>query len=414
MREMKHVTAIALAGIGLIAAGAGHAATITGWNTENVVKAPPTVLPDDDGVTGFSAVYDRPVINNVAAPDAVTSGRISFTPPEAVSPGIQVEPETYTQGDSDGITLDGCLMTSNPNANCTSEFQSGKRIKQQMTGLGPVDLVFDVDSNGDDSNYQVFHRLINLTKQSLSGFSIELGFGIGDNFTQAGDESGISFASGFRAQPTGSGAASTQFPFGLFGDASDNINFDLDGFFAAERTGYNVDFSAVKLTSTGMFGPYENLFGDWKSQESVPTGAFWDNDNDPGTDALVMAWLNEDGQWEIRREVIDATAGTAGALVTPELRDTLQEVVEFLGLDAALITTGPIEDLANLNVNFAINLNDLLLFGDDDTFKTASFTLRTTVFAAATAPVPLPAGAPLLIGGLGMLWALRRRRQSLA
>jgi len=416
--NFRHVTAVAVAVSGLIAGSSGTAATITGWNTGNVVVG----ATPDDGETGRSVIYDKPVTAGVPAPGAVTNGQIAFTPPEAVSPGIKVEDQTYTQGGTDGLTLSGCLMTSNTPNPCTGPFQSGKRIKQEMTGLDPVDLVFDVANGDETSAYQVFHRLINDTGVALSGFAIELGFGLGDNFVRAGDDSGVSFSSAFRAQPTGSGPASTQFPFGLFGDASDNDNFDLDGFFASARTGFNTAFSAVEIASDGIFGPYTDFFDTWLPGQSVPAGVFWDNDNDAGTDALVMAWERPDGTWEIRREIVslgdDDTDGTAAALLDPVERDSFEAVVDWFedqegGADlAAVLLPGEIEDLANLNVNFAIQLAGNLFDAAGDALD--SFTLRTTVFAAPIAAIPLPAGAPLLLGGLGMLWALRRRRQKAA
>ena len=54
----------------------------------------------------------------------------------------------------------------------------------------------------------------------------------------------------------------------------------------------------------------------------------------------------------------------------------------------------------------AITLADMVRF--------SSFTLRTTVFPAAVSPVPLPAGAPLLLAGLGAIAAFRRRRAAAA
>ena len=414
--NFRHVTAVAVAVSGLIAGSSGTAATITGWNTDNVEVAPPTVLPDDEGVTGYSVVYDRALPDT----DAVTNGRIAFTPPEAQSPGIKVEPLPYEQtgGGAPALTFSGCLMTSNPGATCTSPFQSGKRIKQQMTGTGPVDLVFDVANDDKTSTYQVFHRLINDTNALLDGFKIELGYGIGDGFEKAGDDGALSFSSLFAAQPQGSGSASTQFPFGLFGDADTNPNFTLDGFFANARTGFNTAFSAVEIASDGIFGPYTDFFDTWLPGQSVPAGVFWDNDNDPGTDALVMAWQRPDGKWEIRREIASLEDETAAALVTPVVLASFDAVVDWFedqeGVTdlTAVLLPGEIEDLANLNVNFAIQLAGNLFDADQNALD--SFTLRTTVFAAPIAAIPLPAGAPLLLGGLGMLWALRRRRQKAA
>lgn len=389
MKKLHYSAALAVVSATALFGAAAQAASITAWNTGNVdVGATPT-----DGTTGFSTVYDRPF------PDAaaITNGRIAFTPPEAISPGIKVEPEVYTQGGPAGITLSGCLMTSNPAAVCTSGFQSGKRIKQQMTGFGPVDLVFDIANDQTESTYQVFHRLINQTTKALDGFAVELGFGVGDGFTAATAADGLRFSSLFRASPTGSGPVSTQFPFGLFGDATTNPNFNLDGFFAPERTGFDVTFGDLALTSAGIFGPYDDLFGPWVSQESVPTGAFWDNDGDASTEALLMAWLTPEGLWDRRR----AVDGSNAISVTPEFFQTYEALLADLGLGSALFQDD-IEDLANLNLNFAIALGDL---GNQ-----TSFTLRTTVFEAVTTPVPLPAGAPLLIGAVGVLAALRRRK----
>ncbi|MFO7757379.1 MAG: VPLPA-CTERM sorting domain-containing protein [Roseovarius sp.] len=59
-----------------------------------------------------------------------------------------------------------------------------------------------------------------------------------------------------------------------------------------------------------------------------------------------------------------------------------------------------IEDLANLNLNFAI---DVAAYQGD------SFTLRVI-----PSPVPLPATAPLLVAGIGAFAMLRRRKRTQA
>lgn len=410
-----------------LCAGAAQAVTISDWNQDNVVVG----ATPEDGVTGYSYVYDRDVTGGTDG--AESSGRIAFTPPEAVSPGIKVSEVDIPQGGNNGITLEGCLMTSNPDVGCDGEFQSGKRIKEQITGTGFVDLVFDLDFSDNDPEdgvnvptvYQVFHRLINVTGQNLAGFTIQLGFGVGGDFTMAGLGDGLSFSQDFRAQPSGSGAASTQFPFGLFGDASDNPNFTLDGFFAPERSGMSVGFNdldpgeaivATQLASLGFFGPYGDLFGSWLPQQGVPTGALWEYE--VGKDPLVMAWLNGDGEWELRRDFArDAEGNILGQLVGDVVSLTGEDVKYFasfadvqayLELETAFFDD-VIEDLANLNVNFGIQLDHAALFGDGQTPYRTSFTLRTFV-----APVPLPAAAPLLLAALGGLALVGRRRRSVA
>ena len=383
------------------------AATITGWNTATVeVGATPA-----DGDTGSSVVYDRVVPD----PDAVTNGQILFTPPEAVSPGIKVVQESYEDSGPGDLDLTGCIMTSS-GATCTSPFQSGKRIKQQMTGTDPVDLVFDVDNTRTDlSFYQVFGRLINVTGQALKGFSVELGTGVGSGFTAfTAENAPVTFSFDFTAQPNSSGKSSTsQFPFGLFGDANDSPNFLLDGFFASARTGFDIVQTATTLTSNGYYGDYFNMFGHWNDQGNVPQGLFWDFDGNPDTDALLMAWQIGDDLWELRRTVgetcvgVECTPGiTLGTYETGSYAYILSLLTDANDPWLDIFAPGAIEDLANLNLNYALALGN---FG-----SLTNFTIRTTVFPAPISAVPLPAGAPLLLAGIGALAALRRRRSRAA
>lgn len=116
-----------------------------------------------------------------------------------------------------------------------------------------------------------------------------------------------------------------------------------------------------------------------------------------------MAWLNPaTGLWELRREVLDLGAGLAGSLTGTDVLNfaTFDALNAQLGLGSALVQD-VIEDLAKLNVNYAIQVGDL--------GRCTSFTLRMTVFAAPIAPVPLPAGAGLLAAAVGGLALVLRR-----
>jgi hypothetical protein len=411
MRKILLSTAIISISCALPAASA----TITSWNTGNVDVDTSVEV----GVTGTSEVYDQPFDPASPPPAIASSGTIVFTPNEALSPGIKVQPESYSDtGQGATLTLDGCLMTSNPSASCTSPFQSGKRIKQQVTGFDPVDLVFNLADTQSTANtfYQVFGRLINVTDKPIEGFTVELGFGgAGDPFTLASADQ-LAFSTDFTAQPNNSGkTSSTQFPFGLFGAADDSPNFLLDGFFDDQRTGLDLAQTSNTLTATqdDYFGEYANMFGLWNAQSDVPEGLFWDADGNPETDALLMAWQLEDGVdfWELRRTTGQTCDPSNPAICTPGetlgtyVTGTYHQILSELTSDPfdPLFSSGAIEDLANLNLNYALKLGDL---GGYD-----SFTIRTSAFPSVQpAPVPLPASASLLIAGLGLIGWFGRRR----
>ncbi len=62
-----------------------------------------------------------------------------------------------------------------------------------------------------------------------------------------------------------------------------------------ERSGFVVDTSGhgtsmVEGGPSTLAGNYEALFGLWLPSKWAPYGIFWDHDNDPLTDAELMAF----------------------------------------------------------------------------------------------------------------------------
>ncbi|MCZ0811617.1 choice-of-anchor F family protein [Roseovarius sp. EGI FJ00037] len=387
--RIKLKSALLMTAVACLPSLAG-AATITSWDTSNVDVGDPVVADGDN---------DASVIYQGDPATATSNAQIYYEAPEADTPGLEVQQLGYT---AQGESFDGCILATS-GTTCDGPFQSGKRFKQQLTDTGPVDLVFNVDpdANGlsdstEGSVYQVFQRLVNLTGEVIHDVSVELGFGVGDAFQQSADNDGLSFAN------VGLGPndlkAFTQYPFGLFGDAENNKNFTLDGFFDNARSGFSLDTSDEDmLVSTGIYGAYAELFGGaWLSQEMAPAGLLWDDDADATTDALVMAWFDEEaGLWEALRTVVDGEA--VSSLDDPIYKATLEEFEELWGV--SLEEEPLIEDLANLNFNYGIFLSDQ--------FAGDSFTLRVTT---TTAPIPLPASAVFLLGGLGVLGSMRLRK----
>lgn len=122
-----------------------------------------------------------------------------------------------------------------------------------------------------------------------------------------------------------------------------------------------------------------------------------------------MAWDNG-SQWEVRRGIDDSLDGVLGSISAEDVYALAEaqwktyDYGDIAGVETFLagipLFADAIEDLANLNLNFAINL------GSD--FSGRTFTLRTT----SIAPIPLPAGLPLLLTGLAALLGLRYRRKT--
>ena len=267
---------------------------------------------------------------------------------------------------------------------CSSPFQTHKRFKYNMlpatvadydvnTRYGkPIDLVFNLDpAHATSMRYQVLEKINNYTGMRLDGYKIEvlnendvpdtnltLSIGLGE----ATDNDGI---------PLGTDIWDTEdmanFAHGLWGPEDDH--FDTTGFFDDDRSGFVVDPSGHGTSTlvggpTTLAGNYEALFGLWLPSKWAPYGIFWDDDNDPLTDAQLMAFWGT---------IPGAPEGTSPAWhkgykdnwAEPTSKELITWTVD------PLFYPGHIEDTLNLGLNYIVNVGDNTQIG-------SKFTIRIT------------------------------------
>jgi uncharacterized protein YhjY with autotransporter beta-barrel domain len=193
------------------------------------------------------------------------------------------------------------------------------------------------------------------------------------------------------------------FPDGLFGDGGQEGEV---GFFSSESGGLVAIQSADGSVISGveLFNAFHLAnFGDaFLSQNMVPDGMFWDDNGDPSDESKLVAWNNPaGGGWTY------GDLGTVSeAAILQDLADTLGVTVADLGYSegglvpadiVALMNANGvfevaiIEDLANLNLNFSVDISDGTAGG---------FTLR---IMPTFAPIVMAAGTDFQFGVAGSL-----------
>lgn len=316
--------------------------------------------------------------------------------------------------------------------------------------------------------YRMIGKLNNHTTGRLGGFRVELGYGLGAGFTNStvGDGLLISLHEEEAVPGTASVLGDNdmaEFPGGLFyGPADDKHDW---GFFDSSRAYLAVDTATLAIdedsfVTTTLSANYSGLFGEWLPIDWVPTGWFFDHDGNPATDAIVTAW-NDGTQW-IQYLITDDVTGARATEYpdaaqiaaweaapptvwdddgdAPKVQDTdpdqtlggtlyatwnpeteLYDLAAGGTLTNDAMTTlidgsatlerragyqqGPIEDLANVNLNYYIEIADATTWpGYNAVDQTATFTLRITPLAAASNDVP--AWVPVASSGGGSGCAL--------
>ena len=346
-----------------------------------------------------------------------------------------------------------------------------------------IDMVFNVADGGGLTPYQVFSKINNYTDKRLKGYKIVVGTGLGSAFVPASDTMNggvgadklhISLGIGEGGTTTGGGGGGSvftpdgsdlfdvadglaNFSYGLFGKAippkdGEPSRFPNNGFFDDTRAGFDVEQSCASgtcatvpnpadanfpaliqsdtIASTNAFASnYTTLFGDWLPSKWEPSGVFFDDDNDPNTDAVLQAWW-DGSQW----------MGNNDGGFTPIPQATL----ESWGQDP-LYAISKIEDVLNLGINYIVKVGDDL--DNDETTSSSTFTIRiipvvadnqdepTFLAVAAPTELPTPAAPPVastddgggcsaatsqrpvdpvlpMLAALGLVgWGLRRARR---
>ena len=301
---------------------------------------------------------------------------------------------------------------------CASEFQSHKRYKinlQPSTVAGgeglekAVDMVFNVEGPAEAHRYQVFQKINNYTGARLSGYTLEIGFGVGENFEPAATHPWaaleLDIGIGDRPKPDPNTGLYNiwdidqlaNFSHGLWGPMEDPKYFPEDGFFSDTRTGYVVSLSldATKISSgltldEVLGGNYEALFGEWLPSVWQPEAILWDDDNNPETDDTLMAyWADVDGADGI--DVPGLGEGDGNYAWTGGFPDFNKIPAATLSAWAAnpIYYLGSIEDVLNLGLNYNVTVGNIIGFPTfefvDETEQTgtATFTIRVTPMKAA-------------------------------
>lgn len=304
------------------------------------------------------------------------------------------------------------LYSTAPNPTlCDSPFQTHKRFKidalpASVDGVGAeaIDIVFNVEAGavGEETTtrrYQVLQKLNNYTDKRLAGYKVEIGFGVGESFTSLAD-SGVNAINTNLALSIGVGenpSNDSEVPAGDIWDAEDLAVFSaglfgtadakhpVDGFFDTRRAGYFVALSEDKSTissTTVIPSNYTTFFGEWLPSVYEPTAIFFDEDKDPLTDALLVAFWGDnpntpdvvDYQW------LSGNATGFAPLSSQQLIDWSSNTGMADGSNQYSIDG--VEDLLNLGLSYIVDI------GDVSTFPMTQFTIRMVPIASSDQSVP--------------------------
>ena len=289
---------------------------------------------------------------------------------------------------------------------CGSPFQTHKRFKVSALpasidgsaagGVKGIDLVFNLDTVNTDGGalrrYSVLQKLNNYTGKRLSGYTIKIGTGVGSSFqpldATAAANVHLSVYSGATDGTTFWASDDlANFSFGLFGDGTTDTHNRPDGFFSNTRANFQTitskdangnvvtgDGDVTQIDGSNLTANYTDLFGEWIPSTYLPKGIFFDDDNDPTTDAILQAYW--DGSvWRF---------GQAKSF----------EPVPLATLAAwaanPLYSIGDIEDLVNLGLNYMVYVKDVSAFqtatsqGANPTFTVRLIPIESTTDTSAS------------------------------
>lgn len=363
MKLLKKMSVVAL---GLLVCGsAAHAGVVTGWDMANVTVTPapytayetyPSYLFNDAAKTGFNGV-------------------ITWKESDVQAPGMQII-------NGDDVDGSNCIMTTGWNPEdfsdkmCTDPLKSSKRWKIKAYYNGVIDVQFNV-ADGPQTIYRSFQKITDGTDVKWEGFRAEVGFMVNGQFVQSTSDDGLGFSdtrgkyfSSTTSYQQKDDTLSAMFAQGLAG-APDKYHPDPGYFDPAIRYTFELLATEDSLQTGAQSSNYTDLFGPWNNADDVPFAYYYDDDNDPNTDNVLMA--NCDGTFIITDEVTEE-GYCDGSWVTYRSQEGLDADGLWYQSDgisktisAALLAVwetspiynpGAIEDLGNLGLNYWITVAD--------------------------------------------------------
>jgi hypothetical protein len=370
-----------------------NAAGYGGWNLENVgftLDGDTSTFNPTNGVYQFSADSDMSYFATVDDGDSNQMGFVfAKNWPVGEPPGIKVIHDDLNVKKGKPVNaimstsyLDGHYLDSDDPIQviASSPYQTHKRYKVAMLpatvdgeGAESVDLVFNVEAEEGSRGYEVYQKINNWTDKRLAGFTLEVGFGIGEDFQQVSpellDDLHLSVPSDFWS----AGQLAT-FSSGLFSPGDEHTG--LPGFFDAEqRAGFLIDeYDAQEISGSlhatqTMGSKYANVpvgntnnqFGPWLPNSMLPYGIFYDDDGNPSTDAALVAWYGHNAS--------DELGWMRGS--EHDYADVSDEEIEAMGNDLSY-SVGLIDDLVNIGLKYIVTV------GDISSFPEPTFTIRVT------------------------------------
>jgi acyl dehydratase len=419
-----------------------------GWDRSNVVVRiydvdgilrDSVVYPDIDYADIFnwpdgyyeSEIYDMTFIDGTSG-ETLMAKLVAKNPPVGVPPGVKVLKDQSVAPSQP----ESCIMATAVGVDCGSDFQTHKRYKVLMqpamidgAGSDSVDLVFRTSNIGDAvEEYRVFQKINNWTGERLTGFRLEVGFGVGTAFVNAVGSDAEANLSVEVDQYFTDPDKKTNFAHGLFGPIEppnwNDVGAFTGGFFDDQsRAGYRIEEvdtgtyqSMPDGVTGGIFGKYEdvlpedpvsqaglagfNQFGDWLPTVYMPSGVFFDDDDNPDTDDTLMAWWGYNTSCSTAPAPVntgdycwmygdtnyydwidnqDPALGFVKDTLTTNYQPVSQTTFNAWASDSRYYID-TIDDLANLNLNYVVNVGTV-----DATWPTwnpgtsdATFTIRVT------------------------------------